>query len=80
MDVDNQDVGGLQLLQELKDQPKTVQTIVHSVQNSRAFVQSMAQYGVQGYLLKPFDEERTASVQMKMAGLALIMMVLKQME
>jgi DNA-binding NarL/FixJ family response regulator len=61
VDVDNQAVGGVQLLKDLKAKSGRIQLIVHSVQDSRSFLQGMTEYGVHGYLLKPFDEERTAA-------------------
>ena len=59
--MDNRDVGGVELLETLKPRADSIQLIVHSVQSSRQFVESMTVYGVRGYLLKPFGEERTAS-------------------
>ena len=66
VDVDNRDVGGVEFLEKLRPRAESIQLIVHSVQSNREFVRSMAGYGVRGYLLKPFDEERAASGLRKM--------------
>ncbi len=61
VDVDNKEVEGLQLIEELKnnDKTKNIHIIVHSVQSQKDFVLKMVEMGVVGYLLKPMEEETT---------------------
>ncbi len=61
IDVDNREVEGLQLIEDIKGNEKTknIHIIVHSVQSQREFVLKMVELGAVGYLLKPLNEEET---------------------
>ncbi len=61
IDVDNKEVEGLKLIEEIKHNEKTrnIHIIVHSVQSQKEFVLKMVEMGVVGYLLKPMEEETT---------------------
>ena len=61
VDVDNKDTEGLELIQEIKNSEKTqrMTIIVHSAQSSREFVTKTMAMGIHGYLLKPFQEDKT---------------------
>ena len=58
VDIDNKDVEGIQLIEELKKSERTaaISVIVHTVQSSKDFVMRMIELGVVGYLLKPFSD------------------------
>ena len=58
VDIDNKDVEGIQLIEELKKNERTaaISVIVHTVQSSKDFVMRMIELGVVGYLLKPFSD------------------------
>jgi len=58
VDIDNKDVEGIQLVEELKKNERTaaISVIVHTVQSSKGFVMRMIELGVVGYLLKPFSD------------------------
>jgi two-component system chemotaxis response regulator CheY len=59
VDIDNQEVEGSRLIQEMKENESTrgLPVIVHTVQASKEFVLKMIELGVTGYLLKPFRED-----------------------
>lgn len=63
VDVDAPDVDGVRFIQELKENPQTqsIRVIIHTFQSQKEFVVKMVELGVLGYLLKPFNEEETAS-------------------
>ncbi len=63
VDVDSDEVDGFRLIQDLKENEKTqsIRIIVHTVHSQKEFVMRMVGLGVLGYLLKPFNEEETAS-------------------
>lgn len=73
VDIDNKDVEGIQLVEELKKDQRTaaISVIVHTVQSSKAFVMRMIELGVVGYLLKPFSDSnaktKLAAIFSKMA-------------
>ena len=59
IDIDNKDVDGIALIQELRESEQTrrISIIVHTMQSSKDFVMRMVEMGVAGYLLKPFSPE-----------------------
>jgi len=59
VDIDNRDVDGVALIEELKtaEATKGMSVIVHTVQTSKDVVMRMVDLGVAGYLLKPFDPD-----------------------
>lgn len=59
VDIDNRDVEGIQLINDIKGNERLqgVSVIVHTVQSRKEFVQKMVEIGVAGYLLKPFSPE-----------------------
>jgi two-component system chemotaxis response regulator CheY len=59
IDIDNKDVDGIALIQELRQGEGTrgISVIVHTVQSSKDFVMRMVDMGVAGYLLKPFSPD-----------------------
>lgn len=61
IDIDNKDVEGILLIEELKQNAHTsgISVIVHTVQSSKGFVMRMIDLGVVGYLLKPFNDANT---------------------
>jgi len=61
IDIDNKDVGGIQLISELKEGERTrgIAVIVHTIQSNKDFVMRMVELGVAGYLLKPFSPDAT---------------------
>jgi CheY-like chemotaxis protein len=61
VDIDNTKIGGLELIQALKGDPKTknLTVIAHTIQSQKETVAALAQAGVEGCLLKPFDEVET---------------------
>ncbi len=61
VDIDNKALGGVELIQELKRIPATIDTkiIVHTVQSNREAVLKMLKLGIIGYLLKPYHESET---------------------
>ncbi len=60
VDVDNRDVEGTTLVEELRHGETTrgLAVIVHTVQSGKDFVMTMIESGVAGYLLKPYDSAR----------------------
>lgn len=60
VDIDNRDVDGAALVDELRGGEATrgLAVIVHTVQSGKDFVMSMIETGVAGYLLKPYDPAR----------------------
>ncbi len=60
IDIDNRDVEGSALVEELRGSEKTrgIAVIVHTVQSGKDFVMTMIESGVAGYLLKPYDPAR----------------------
>lgn len=60
VDIDNRDVEGPALVEELRRDEKTrgLAVIVHTVQSGKDFVMTMIESGVAGYLLKPYDTAR----------------------
>jgi len=59
IDIDNKNVDGIALIQELREGEHTrgISIIVHTVQSSKDFVMRMVEMGVAGYLLKPFSPD-----------------------
>jgi len=59
IDIDNKDVDGVALIEDLKraDATKGLSVIVHTVQTSKDVVMRMVDLGVAGYLLKPFEAD-----------------------
>lgn len=59
VDIDTKEVDGIQLIKELRESEKTraIKVIVHTVLSSKELVVKMMEYGVVGYLLKPYSEE-----------------------
>jgi CheY-like chemotaxis protein len=59
IDLDGKDVGGLELIQDLRGAEATqgVRVIVHTVQASKELVARMMELCVVGYLLKPYNEK-----------------------
>jgi two-component system chemotaxis response regulator CheY len=68
VDIDNNDVDGVQLIHDLKQSETTrgMSLIVHTVQTSKDAVMRMVDLGVAGYLLKPFDPD---SAKTKLAAI-----------
>ena len=58
IDIDKKEAEGIELIKELKQNPKTKDTkiIVHTIQSNREAVIKMMEMGITGYLLKPFNE------------------------
>jgi len=63
IDIDNKELKGTELIKELKEREdtKAVSIILHTIQSNKEFVVKMVEFGIIGYLLKPFDEEKTSS-------------------
>jgi two-component system chemotaxis response regulator CheY len=61
IDIDNRDVEGIQLINDLKaaENTRRIAVIVHTIQSRKEFVRQMVEIGVAGYLLKPFSPEAT---------------------
>ena len=61
IDIDDKAAGGVELIKELKGNPKTkdIKIIVHTMQKNREAVTKMLELGVMGYLLKPYNEVET---------------------
>lgn len=61
VDIDNKDVEGIKLVKYLRenDDTKEIKVIVHTIKTSKDFVLKMAELGIVGYLLKPFEEKQT---------------------
>ena len=60
IDVDNKDVEGLKLIEDLSNNEKRhIPFIVHSVNSRKEFVLKMVELGCIGYLLKPIDENKS---------------------
>jgi two-component system chemotaxis response regulator CheY len=61
VDIDNQEVEGSRLIEEMKgsERSRPIPVIVHTVQASKDTVKKMIEMGVAGYLLKPFHEDGT---------------------
>ncbi len=61
VDIDNKEVEGVELIKELKQNPKTmdIKIIVHTIQSNREAVIKMLEMGIIGYLLKPYNETET---------------------
>lgn len=59
VDIDNRDVDGIQLINDLKASEATrrIAVIVHTIQTRKEFVRKMVEIGVAGYLLKPFSPD-----------------------
>ena len=59
VDLDSKEVQGEALLRDLREsgKPSGVKVIVQSVQSSRELVVKMMEYGVAGYLLKPYQDK-----------------------
>ncbi|MBN1835872.1 MAG: response regulator [Spirochaetales bacterium] len=66
VDIDSREIDGAELIQELRANEATqgLRIIVHTVQSSKEMVVRMMEYGVVGYLLKPYKQE-TAFGQLK---------------
>jgi len=61
IDIDNRDVEGIQLINDLKaaENTRRIAVIVHTIQSRTEYVRKMVEIGVAGYLLKPFSPEST---------------------
>ncbi len=59
IDIDNQNVEGIRLINDLKASKQTrhIAVIVHTIQTRKDFVRKMMDIGVAGYLTKPFSPE-----------------------
>jgi len=59
VDIDNRDVDGVKLIDDLKagEDTRRIAVIVHTIQTRKDFVRKMVEIGVAGYLLKPFSPE-----------------------
>jgi len=59
VDIDNKDVEGIQLINDIKgdERLREIAVIVHTVQTRKEFVRRMVEIGVAGYLVKPFSPE-----------------------
>lgn len=59
VDLDGKDVGGLELIQDLRGSQATqaIRVFVHTVQASKELVARMMELCVVGYLLKPYSEK-----------------------
>ena len=59
IDIDNRDVQGIQLVNDLKaaEATRRIAVIVHTIQSRKEFVRKMVEIGVAGYLLKPFSPD-----------------------
>ena len=59
VDIDNRDVDGVKLIDDLKagQETRRIAVVVHTVQARKEFVRKMVEIGVAGYLLKPFSPE-----------------------
>jgi CheY-like chemotaxis protein len=59
IDLDSKEVDGVNLIAELRAQESTqhLTLIAHTVQSSKELVDKMMEYGVIGYLLKPYAEK-----------------------
>jgi len=63
IDIDSKERKGNELIKELKEREETkaVSIIVHTIQSNKEFVVKIVEFGIIGYLLKPFAEEKTSS-------------------
>jgi len=63
VDLDGKEVGGLELIQELRaaEATQALRIIVHTVQASKELVARMMELCVVGYLLKPYNEKQAAA-------------------
>jgi len=63
IDLDSKEVDGVNLIAELRAQENTqhLTVIAHTVQSSKELVDKMMEYGVIGYLLKPYVEKEIYS-------------------
>ena len=61
IDIDNKDVEGIRLIEDLKaaENTRRIAVIVHTIQSRKEFVRKMVEVGVAGYLLKPFSPDAT---------------------
>jgi DNA-binding response OmpR family regulator len=59
IDLDSKEVDGVNLIAELRAQESTqhLTVIAHTIQSSKELVDKMMEYGVIGYLLKPYAEK-----------------------
>ena len=59
IDIDTKEAEGTELIRELKGSASSrgINLVVHTVQSSRELVEKMMEYGVVGYLLKPYSEQ-----------------------
>jgi DNA-binding response OmpR family regulator len=59
IDIDSREIEGVALIQHLRESETTrgLRIIVHTVQSSKDLVVKMMEYGVVGYLLKPYKEK-----------------------
>jgi two-component system chemotaxis response regulator CheY len=59
IDIDNREVEGMKLVEEMKADERTrgISVIVHTVQTSKDIVMRMVDLGVAGYLVKPFSPD-----------------------
>ncbi len=62
IDVDSAETDGLELVKDLRSNPETsrIKVIVNSTQTGREFVQSLVELGINGYLVKPFDQKKVS--------------------
>jgi CheY-like chemotaxis protein len=59
IDIDSKDIEGVELIRQLREAPQTqgLLFMVHTVQSTKDVVEKMMEYGVVGYLLKPYKEQ-----------------------
>jgi len=62
IDVDSDEINGMELAKELRGNPKTqkIKVIVNSTQTGRDFVVGLVELGIHGYLLKPIDQQKVS--------------------
>ncbi len=63
IDLDSKDVAGAELIRELRETESSqhLAIIAHTVQSSKELVTRMMEYGVVGFLLKPYNEKEIYS-------------------
>lgn len=54
-DINMPHMNGLEMIKKLKEQGKNIPTIVMSAHTEEEYIQKAKEYGVDKYLLKPFD-------------------------
>ncbi len=60
LDIDNKELEGFELLKHIREKPETkhIKIVVQTFQSNREFVVQLAELGVHGYLLRPYDKEQ----------------------